>query len=124
MEDDCVQQNPGSCLEFRITLQPMCKRALKPAASFHSLIFVYIFTLAFTTHCRHCRNWRDFRKSRRDKSMLAFFQNDAGQAPSVEGARIDIDSVCEDLRLSRWSMAVNDNLSKIDFALEKFIADP
>ena len=50
--------------------------------------------------------------------MLAFFQNDAGQTPRVEGARIDIDSVCEDLRLSYRSMAVNDNLAKIDFARE------
>ena len=56
--------------------------------------------------------------------MLAAFNNETGQATRRICTRVDVDTVRQNFWLLGWSVAVNDPLAKVHFAIEKLLTNP
>lgn len=54
----------------------------------------------------------------------AAFDPQQGQIAGCIGARVDVDTVFPDVRLSNRGVTVNNKLAKVHLTIEKFIANP
>ena len=56
--------------------------------------------------------------------MLTAFENEAGQAASCVRTGINVDAVRKHFWSLYWSVAVNDPLAKVRFAVEELLTNP